>query len=69
VIIRRSPDSQQQQVPVDLDKILAHKAKDPTLQASDILFVPVSGGKQAMVRVAAAAMTLATGVAIVRLGN
>ena len=69
VIIRQSPDSQQQQVPVDLDKILAHKAKDPVMQASDILFVPVSGGKQAMGRVAGAAMSLATGVAIVRLGN
>jgi protein involved in polysaccharide export with SLBB domain len=69
VIIRQSPDSKQQQVPVDLDQILAHKAKDPVLQASDILFVPISGSKQAVSKVAGAAMALATGVAIVRLGN
>lgn len=69
VIIRQSPDSKQQQVPVDLDQILAHKAKDPVLQASDILFVPISGSKQAVSRVAGAAIALATGVAIVRLGN
>jgi polysaccharide export outer membrane protein len=69
VIIRQSPDSQQQQVPVNLEQILARKAKDPVLQQSDILFVPISGSKQTMGRVAQAAMALATGVAIVRLGN
>lgn len=69
VIIRQSPDSQQKQVPVNLDEILARKAKDPVLQQSDILFVPISGSKQTMGRVAQAAMALATGVAIVRLGS
>ena len=69
VIIRQAPDADRQQVPVDLEKILALKAEDPALQQSDILFVPNSSGKQAMGRVASAAIGLATGVAIVRLGR
>jgi len=69
VIIRQAPDADRRQVPVDLEKILALKAEDPVLQQSDILFVPNSGSRQAMGRVASAAIGLATGVAIVRLGN
>jgi polysaccharide export outer membrane protein len=69
VIIRQSAEGDRRQVPVDLEKILASKAEDPALQQSDILFVPNSGSRQAMGRVAQAAISLATGVAIVRLGN
>jgi protein involved in polysaccharide export with SLBB domain len=69
VIIRQSPDAQQREVPVDLERILARKDKDPELQQSDILFVPISGGKQAMGRVAQTALAMATGVAVVRLGR
>jgi len=69
VIIRQSPDAEQRQVPVDLEQILARKADDLELQQSDILFVPNSGSRQAMGRVAQAAIGLATGVAIIRLGR
>ena len=69
VIIRQSPDVDQRQVPVDLERILAFKAEDPELQQSDILFVPSSSGRQVMGRVAQTALGLASGVAIVRLGN
>jgi len=54
---------------VDLEQILAFKAEDPELQQSDILFVPNSGGRQALGRVAQTALGLASGVAIVRLGR
>ncbi len=69
VIIRQSPDAQQKEIPVDLERLLARKDADPGMQQSDILFVPVSGGKQAMGRVAQAAIAIATGVTVVRLGK
>jgi polysaccharide export outer membrane protein len=70
VIIRQGMGGgEQYQVPVDVEKILAQKAEDPLLQQSDILFVPNSASKLAMARVASTALSLATGVAIVRLGN
>jgi len=69
VIIRQAADSEQRQVPVDLEQILAFKAEDPELQQSDILFVPNSSGRQALGRVAQTALGLASGVAIVRLGR
>jgi polysaccharide biosynthesis/export protein len=69
VIIRGSAESDRRQVPVDLERILAFKAEDIELQQSDILFVPNSSGKQVMGRVAQTALGLASGVALVRLGN
>jgi polysaccharide export outer membrane protein len=69
VIIRQSPDADQRQIAVDLEQILAFKAEDPELQQSDILFVPNSSGRQVMGRVAQTALGLASGVALVRLGN
>jgi polysaccharide export outer membrane protein len=69
VIIRQSAESDQRQLPVDLEKILAFKVEDPLLLQSDILFVPNSGSKQVMSRVAQTALGLASGVALVRLSN
>jgi polysaccharide export outer membrane protein len=69
VIIRQAADSEQRQVPVDLERILAFKAEDLELQQSDILFVPNSSGRQVMGRVAQTALGLASGVALVRLSN
>ncbi len=69
VIIRKSEDASQRQVPVDLKKILAFKAEDPLLLQSDILFVPTSYTRQMVGRVVQTALGLATSVAIVRLGN
>lgn len=69
VIIRQSAEPDRQEIPVDLDRILASKADDPLMLQSDILFVPNSGGRQALARVAQSALGLASGVALVRLGN
>ena len=69
VIIRQSAESSRQQVPVDLERILAFKAEDPLLLQSDILFVPNSGSRQVMSRVAQSALGLASGVALMRLGS
>jgi polysaccharide biosynthesis/export protein len=69
VIIRQSAEPNRQEIPVDLDLILASKADDPLMLQSDILFVPNSNGKQALSRIAQSALGLASGVALVRLGN
>jgi polysaccharide biosynthesis/export protein len=69
VIIRGSAESDRRQVPVDLERILAFKAEDPLLLQSDILFVPNSSGKQVIGRVAQTALGLASGVALLRIGN
>lgn len=69
VIIRQSAEPDRQEIPVDLDRILASKADDPLMLQSDILFVPNSNGRQALARVAQSALGLASGVALVRLGN
>jgi polysaccharide export outer membrane protein len=49
---------------VPLKKMLRAKAPDITLQANDILFIPVSGAKVAAARGAEAAMALTTAVGI-----
>jgi len=69
VIIRQSVEANQRQVPVNLERILAFKEEDPVLLQSDILFVPISAGKQVAGRVAQTALGLASGVALVRLSN
>ena len=69
VIIRQSAEPEQRQVPVNLGRILAFKDEDPLLLQSDILFVPNSGSKQVMGRVAQTALGLASGVAVFRLSN
>jgi len=69
VIIRQAPDAEQRQVAVNVERILAFKSEDLELQQGDILFVPNSGSRQVMGRVATAAISLATGVSIMRLGN
>ncbi len=49
---------------VQVKKMLEAKAPDVTLQADDILFIPVSAGKIAAARTAEAAMAMATAVSI-----
>ncbi|HEY6371347.1 MAG TPA: polysaccharide biosynthesis/export family protein [Candidatus Sulfotelmatobacter sp.] len=49
---------------VQVKKMLEAKAPDVTLQADDILFIPVSAGKVAAARTAEAAMAMATAVSI-----
>lgn len=51
------------EVPVDIKKILKGQAKDQTLVAGDILFVPSSTGKRAALRAVEAAVQAGTMVA------
>ena len=62
-IIRKGP-SGMTEVKVEIKKMLEAKTPDMTLQADDILFVPVSGARVVAGRTFEAAMSAATGVSI-----
>lgn len=66
VIIRKDNQGQQHEVALDLKKIMERKAEDVQLLPSDILYVPDSAGKQAMLRAAEFGIALASGVALYR---
>jgi len=65
-IIRTSAEGERQEIPLDVGRILDGKAEDVALRARDILFVPDSGGKRAMIRTSEAVLSIATGVIIWR---
>src|SRR5438552_11173675 len=67
VIIRKDSQGQQQQVAVDLKKVLERTTEDVPLQASDILYVPDSASKQAMYRALEFGLALGAGVALYRI--
>jgi polysaccharide biosynthesis/export protein len=62
-IVRKTPAGLTE-TRVELKKMLEAKAPDITLQADDILFVPVSGFRVAAARTAEAAVSVATAVSI-----
>lgn len=62
-IIRKTP-SGMVETNLQLKKMLEAKSPDVTLQADDILFVPVSGGKLLAARSMEAAIAMATAVSI-----
>lgn len=62
-IIRKGP-SGMTETKVEIKKMLEAKSPDVTLQADDILFVPVSGGRVLAGRTFEAAMSAATAVTI-----
>ena len=66
VIVRKDNQGQQHEVAVDLKKVLNRQAEDLQLQPSDILYVPDSGAKQALVRTMELGIALGTGVALYR---
>ena len=66
VIIRRDSQGQQHEIPVDLKKVLHRQTEDVQLQPSDILYVPDSGAKQAILRAAEFGIALGSGVALYR---
>ena len=66
VIVRKDATGQQQQVDVDLKKILKFEAEDVQLRPSDILYIPRSAAKQAAIRAAEIATAVGTGVLIYR---
>jgi polysaccharide export outer membrane protein len=66
VIIRKDTQGQQHEVAVDLAKVLERQSEDVQLQPSDILFVPDSAAKQAMLRALEFGIALGSGVALYR---
>ena len=67
VIVRKDSSGQQREVAVDLKKILKFQSEDVRLQPSDILYVPKSAAKQAIIRTAELSLAIGTGVVIYRL--
>jgi polysaccharide biosynthesis/export protein len=66
-IIRTSEiTGQRQEIPIDLNKILAGKKADPMLKPRDIVFVPNSAARSALYRGMEAAVSIGTGLAIYR---
>ena len=66
VIVRKDSQGQQHEVYVDLKKVLNRKAEDLQLQPSDILYVPESGSKHALLRAAELGLALGSAVALYR---
>jgi polysaccharide export outer membrane protein len=62
-IIRKTPAGMTE-TKIEIKKMLEAKSPDVTLQADDILFVPISAAKIAAARTAEAAMAMATAVSI-----
>ena len=64
-IIRKTPQGEQKNIPVDLKKVLNAQAPDVALEAEDILYIPHSGKKAAAKQMATEALALVTGLSIV----
>jgi polysaccharide export outer membrane protein len=67
VIVRKDGGGQQREVEVDLRKVMKFEAEDLQLRPSDILYVPNSGAKSALVKTGEIALGVGTGVLIYRL--
>jgi polysaccharide biosynthesis/export protein len=67
VIVRKDAQGQQHEVDVDLKKVMKRESEDVQLQPSDILYVPNSAGKQAMLRALEFGIALGSGVALYRI--
>jgi polysaccharide export outer membrane protein len=67
VIVRKDASGQQREVEVDLKKVMKFEAEDVRLQPSDILYVPKSGSKEALIRIGELTLAVGTGVAVYRL--
>ena len=66
-ILRLAPDgTSRTEIPVDVKKILAGKSPDVSLIANDILFVPTSAAKSALLRGLETGVNLGTSLAIYR---
>ena len=67
VIIRKDAQGQQHEVAVNLKAVLARSAEDVLLQPSDILYIPESASKQALLRAVEIGVALGSGVALYRI--
>jgi polysaccharide biosynthesis/export protein len=66
VIVRHDVNGQQHEVEVDLKKVMKFEAEDIRLLPSDILYVPKSAAKQALIKTAELSIAIGTAVAIYR---
>ncbi len=66
VIVRKDNQGQQHEVVIDLKKVLERRAEDVQLQPGDILYVPDSAARKAMLRTVELGIALGTGVALYR---
>lgn len=64
VLIRKDEKGELRQIPVDISKILRQEAPDVEVFTNDVLYVPDSTSKRAFTRGLAAALQVATGVAL-----
>jgi len=67
VIVRKDAGGQQREVAVDLKKVMKFESEDVRLLPSDILFVPKSTAKQALLKTAELSAAIGTAVVIYRL--
>jgi polysaccharide export outer membrane protein len=67
IIVRRDSNGQQHEVEVDLKKVMKFQAEDVRLQPSDILYIPKSAAKQALIKTAELSVAIGSAVAIYRL--
>src|SRR5216683_3142846 len=67
VIVRKDAGGQQREVAVDLKKVMKFESEDVRLLPSDILYVPKSTAKQALLKTAELSAAIGTGVVIYRL--
>ena len=69
VIVRQGPDGQpRQEIPFNVAKLMDGKIGDTQLEPNDILFIPESGRKRSMARIATVAVQGAQGAAFYGLG-
>jgi protein involved in polysaccharide export with SLBB domain len=69
VIIRKDTLGKQQAIPVDLGSIIQRKSEDVQLKPSDILYVPDSETKAALLRAGEIGLALGTALTIYRIGT
>ncbi len=69
VIIRKDSMGKQLAIPVDLGKIVQRKSEDVRLMPSDILYIPDSATKAALIRTAELGLAIGTALTIYRLGT
>jgi polysaccharide export outer membrane protein len=67
VIIRKNDQGQQHEIQIDLKKILKRQAEDVQLQPSDVLYVPDSKTKAALLKATELGVALGTGIALYRI--
>jgi polysaccharide export outer membrane protein len=66
VIVRKNDQGQQREIEIDLRKILKRQAEDVQLQPSDVLYVPDSKVKSAIIKATELGVALGTGIALYR---